>query len=82
MNGLIRQWGGQVKDNVAVEFPISYTNCAKVIISRVADADFDITGATNSVQPLPGESGDLIKTGFRPHFGEIQNSGHWLAVGF
>ena len=82
MNGLIKQWGGQVKDNVPVYFAVIFNTIAKVIISRVADNPSDITGATNSVQPLPSETGNTIKTGFTPHFGDTVNSGHFIAIGY
>ena len=82
MNGLIRQWGGQVKDNEPVYFAVIFNTVAKVIISRVADSPSDTTGTTNSVQPLPSETGNTIKTGFTPHFGHIVNSGHFIAIGY
>ena len=81
-NGLIKQWGGQVKDNVPVYFAVIFNTIAKVIISRVADDPSDTTGASNSVQPLPSETGNTIKTGFTPHFGDIVNSGHFIAIGY
>ena len=82
MNGLIRQWGGQVKDGVPVYFAVIFNTVAKVIISRVADSPSDNTNATNSVQPLPSETGNTIKTGFTPHFADGSNSGHFIAIGY
>ena len=81
-NGLIRQWGGQVKDGVPVYFAVIFNTVAKVIISRVADAPSDPSNSTNSVQPLPSETGNTIKTGFTPHFGDSPNSGHFIAIGY
>lgn len=81
-NGLIEQWGGQVKDNNPVYFAVIFNTVAKVIISRVADSPSDASGATNSVQPLDGETGNTIKTGFKPHYGSGVNSGSWLAFGY
>lgn len=82
MNGLIRQWGGQVKDKEPVYFAVIFNTVAKVIISRVADSPSDINNASSSVQPLPSETGNTIKTGFTPHFGENVNSGHFIAIGY
>lgn len=82
MNGLIRQWGGQIKDGVQVTFPIDFGIVAKVIISRVADSSSDTTNFDNSVQPLAGETGGTIKKGFTPHFGSPSNSGHYIAIGY
>lgn len=81
MNGLIKQWG-QAKDNVQVTFAVPFTVVAKVIISRVADSSSDNSSSSNSVQPLSGETGLTIKTGFIPHYGTLENSGSWLAFGF
>ena len=82
MNGLIIQWGGQCKDNVQVIFPLAFTTVAKVVISRVADSSSDNANSTCSVQPLSGETGGTIKTGFIPHFGNNLNSGHYIAIGY
>lgn len=82
MNGLIRQWGGSVKDKVPVYFAVIFNTVAKVIISRVADSPSDNTNSANSVQPLPSETGNTIKTGFIPHFADAANSGHFIAIGY
>lgn len=82
MNGLIRQWGGQVRDNKTVYFAVIFNTVAKVIISRVADSPSDPSNTTNSVQPLPSETGNTIKTGFTPHFGDDTNGGHFIAIGY
>lgn len=79
---MIEQWGGQVKDNEPVYFAVIFNTVAKVIISRVADSSSDVTDAATSVQPLPSETGNTIKTGFTPHYGDLRNSGSWLAFGY
>lgn len=79
---MIIQWGGQCKDGVAVTFPTAFTTVAKVVISRVADNNGDSYNFSNSVEPLSSETGGTIKTGFIPHFGSGNNSGHYIAIGY
>lgn len=81
MNGLIINWG-KAKDAATVYFGCSYTSSAVVVIARVADSSADANNASSGVQPFSTETGSTIKTGFKPHFGNSQNSGHWIAIGY
>ena len=79
---MIEQWGGQVKDNSTVYFFLSFSIKGTVLITRVADMSSDTYNSSSSVQPLDGETGNTIKTGFKPHYGAGVNSGSWLAFGY
>lgn len=82
MNGLIKQWGDGAKDNESVTFYLAYPTKATVFITRVADSPSDTSSAPSSVQPLSGETGATIKTGFIPHYGTLENRGAWAAIGY
>jgi len=81
-SGLIKQWGDKVKDNEPVIFYLAYPTKATVFVTRVADAPSDDTSGTISVQPLSDETGEIIKTGFIPHYGTLENRGTWVAIGY